>query len=205
MFVVITSKNLDSEHSSLHHKAITPCKAYSETTQQRDVEPIDNEGLSKKAAHSGTPFRCLGGRDRLVKEGVMPAIRAHASPDVRSAISREDKAKELSTVGLTFLSDLKLSGDENLWCQKFERGPLDDPENFIIPEAAYQWTRRNMECSPQRPTLNFKDGNLVSINGKKLPLIEAKVLDVREDPAAAIIMDAQRHLEVATLESKALY
>ncbi|GKU09537.1 argininosuccinate synthase [Fusarium langsethiae] len=131
--------------------------------------------------------------------------RDFGSPYVRSAISREDKAKELSAVGLTFLSDLKLSGDENLWCRKFESGPLDDPENFIIPEAAYQWTQRNMECSLQRPTLNFKDGNLVSINGKKLPLIEAKVPDVCEGLATAIIMDAQRHLEVANLESKARY
>ncbi|UZP45180.1 hypothetical protein NXS19_012992 [Fusarium pseudograminearum] len=269
--VTMFSGGLDSTYllMRLHHLGFTNIHAVAV-----DVgEPMDKQELTKNAAHFGASFRCLDGRERLVKEGVMPAIRAHAkymgmypvssslsrpviarlvtdyaksldanlllhtanlsqnslprlnnsikryafsgdfgSPYVRSAMSREDKAKELSAVGLTFLSDRKLSGDENLWCREFESGPLDDPENFTIPEAAYQ------------------DGNLVSINSNKLPLIEAiallnvevgkfghgrfvglepirtdaKVLEVREAPAAAIIMDALRHLEVATLESKAL-
>jgi argininosuccinate synthase len=254
-------------------------------------ELIDKDELTKNAAHFGASFTCLDGREKLVEEGVMPAIRAHAmymgmypvssslsrpviarlvidyakslnaklllhtanlsqnslprlnnsikrygfagdfgSPYVRSAISRQQKAEELSAVGLTFLSDRKLSGDENLWCREFESGPLDDPESFTIPEGAYQWTRRNKDCAPQKITLSFKDGNLISVNGNKLPLIEAiallnvevgkfghgrfvglepigtdaKVLEVREAPAASIIMNALRHLEVATLESKAL-
>lgn len=82
-----------------------------------------------------------------------------------------------------------------------------------------------MDCSPQKSLLGFKDSNLVSINGNRLSLFEAivflsvevgkidwtwliqtdtKVLEVREDPAAAVIMDALRHFELATLESKAL-
>ncbi|KAM0295354.1 hypothetical protein ACHAPM_010718 [Fusarium culmorum] len=287
--VTMFSGGLDSTYllMRLHHLGFTNIHAVAV-----DVgEPMDKEELTKNAAHFGASFRCLDGRERFVKEGVMPAIRAHAkymgmypvssslsrpviarlvtdyaksldanlllhtanlsqnslprlnnsikryafsghfgSPYVHSAISREDKAKELSAVGLTFLSDRKLSGDENLWCREFESGPLDDPENFTIPEAAYQWTQRNMDCSPQKLMLSFRDGNLVSINSNKLPLIEAiallnvevgkfghgrfvglepirtdaKVLEVREAPAAAIIMDALRHLEVATLESKAL-
>ncbi|EXA31551.1 hypothetical protein BFJ63_vAg16632 [Fusarium oxysporum f. sp. narcissi] len=255
-------------------------------------ESIDEDELTKYAAHFGATFKCLDGREMLIKEGVMPAIHAHAmymgmypvssslsrpviarlvtdyakslnaglllhtanlsqnslprlnnsirrygfpgdfgSPYVSSVVSRKKKAEELAAVGLTFLSDRKLSGDENLWCREFESGPLDDPESFSIPEAAYQWTRRNRDCPAQKLTLCFEEGNLVSVNGNKLPLIEAiallnmevgkfghgrfvglepirtdaKVLEVREAPAAAIIMDALRHLEVATLESKALH
>jgi argininosuccinate synthase len=287
--VTMFSGGLDSTYllMRLHHLGFTNIHAVAV-----DVgEPIDKDELTKNAAHFGASFTCLDGREKLVEEGVMPAIRAHAmymgmypvssslsrpviarlvidyakslkaklllhtanlsqnslprlnnsikrygfagdfgSPYVRSAISRQQKAEELSAVGLTFLSDRKLSGDENLWCREFESGPLDDPESFTIPEGAYQWTRRNKDCAPQKITLSFKDGNLISVNGNKLPLIEAiallnvevgkfghgrfvglepigtdaKVLEVREAPAASIIMNALRHLEVATLESKAL-
>ena len=149
------------------------------------------------------------------------------SPYVHSAVSRERKGQELAAVGLTIMSDRKLSGDENLWCREFEDGPVDDPENFSVPETAFVWTRRCNDETPIKLTLHFENGNLVSINGRELPLIDAiallnkevgrfghgrfvgleplstddKVLEVREAPAAAIIMDALRHLEIATLDS----
>jgi argininosuccinate synthase len=253
--------------------------------------PVDEDGLTKYAAHFGASFKCLDGRELFVKEGVMPAIRAHAkymgmypisssltrpviarlvtdyakalnaglllhtanlsqnslprlnnsirrydfsgefgSPYVQSVVSREKKAEELSAVGLTIMSDRKLSGDENLWCREFEDGPLNDPESFSIPEDAYEWTRRCNDVTTKKLTLGFENGNLVSVNLNKLPLIEAiallnsevgkfghgrfvgleplstdhKVLEVREAPAAAIIMDALRHLEVATLDTNTL-
>ncbi|KAL4723243.1 hypothetical protein ACLX1H_009733 [Fusarium chlamydosporum] len=154
----------------------------------------------------------------------------YGSPYVRSVVSREQKAQELSAVGLSFKSDRNLSSDENLWCREFESGPLDNPESFDIPEDAYQWTAHSGHYTPETLTLTFEKGNLISVNGDKLPLVEAiallnkkvgkfghgrfvglepigtdeKVLEVREAPAATIIMDALRHLEVAVLESNAL-
>ncbi|KAF7908938.1 uncharacterized protein EAE98_012411 [Botrytis deweyae] len=253
--------------------------------------PVDVDGLTKHAAHFGAQFKCLDGRELFVRDGVMPAIRAHAmylgqfpisssltrpiiarlvtdyaksvnaglllhtanlsqnslprlnnfirrlgypgkfgSPYPQSVISREKKAEELSVAGLSIMSERKLSGDENLWCREFEDGPLGDPEGFSIPENAYEWTRRYKEHATQELTLGFEDGNLISVDGKKLPLIQAiallnnevgkyghgrfvgleplstdhKVLEIREAPAAAIIMDALRHLEIATLETKTL-
>jgi argininosuccinate synthase len=152
------------------------------------------------------------------------------SPYVLSAVSREKKAEELASVGLTIMSERKLSGDENLWCREFEDGPVDDPEDFSIPEKAFEWTRRCDDETAKKVTLNFDNGNLVSVNGNNFPLIDAiallnkevgkfghgrfvgleplstddKVLEVREAPAAAIIMDALRHLEIATLDSHTL-
>lgn len=153
------------------------------------------------------------------------------SPYVRSVVSREKKAEELSGAGLTVMAERKLSGDDNLWCREFEDGPLGDPEAFSIPEEAYQWTRNGTERHPtQELTLGFENGNLVSIDGKEIPLIDAiaylnkevgkfglgrslgleplstddKTLEIREAPAAHIIMDALRHLEIATLETKTL-
>ncbi|GLA37650.1 hypothetical protein AnigIFM63309_004601 [Aspergillus niger] len=253
--------------------------------------PVDEEGLTKHAAHFGASFKCLDGRELFVKDGVMPAIRAHAtymrmfpisssltrpviarlitdyansvnaglllhtanlsqnslprlnncirlygfsgkfgSPYVHSVTSREKKASELSAAGLTIMAERKLSGDENLWCREFEDGPLGDPEGFNIPEEAYEWTRRSGDYAPEKLTISFENGNLSSINGDELPLIDAiallnkevgkfghgrfvgleflstddKALEIREAPAAAIIMDALRHLELATLETDTL-
>ncbi|KAK0706879.1 argininosuccinate synthase [Lasiosphaeria miniovina] len=251
--------------------------------------PVDEDQLTKSAAHFGATLKHLDGRELFVQKCVIPAIRAHAkylgmypvssslsrpviarltadyaktlnaglllhtanlsqnslprlnnsirrygfpgkfgSPYVRSVVSREQKARELSAVGLTFMSDRKLSGDENLWCREFEAGPLDDPESFDIPEDAYQWTAHCGRHAPKKLTLTFEKGSLASVNGDRLPLMEAiallnkevgkfghgrfvglepigtdeKVLEVREAPAATIIMDALRHLEVATLEKQ---
>ncbi|TGO11158.1 hypothetical protein BTUL_0116g00230 [Botrytis tulipae] len=230
-----------------------------------DVEaPVDVDGLPKHAAHFGAQFKCLDGRELFVRDGIMPAIPAHAmylgqfhisssltrpintlprlnnfirrrgypgkfgSPYPQSVVSREKKDEELSVVGLSIMSKRKLSGDENPWCPEFEDGPLGDSEGFSIPENAYEWTRRYKEHATQELTLGLENGNLISVVGKKLPLIRAiallnnevgkyghsrflgleplstdhKVLEIREAPAAAIIMDALRHLEIVTLESK---
>ncbi|WP_313058679.1 argininosuccinate synthase-related protein [Agrobacterium cavarae] len=152
---------------------------------------------------------------------------AFGSPYVQSASSRQQKAAVLADIGLTFMSGRKLSGDENLWCREFESGPLDDPEDFNIPEEAFLWTRKHDDAGVEEVSLTFEDGNLIAIDGHELPLIEAiahlntrigkfghgryvglehlstddKVLEVREAPAAAIIMDALRHLEVASLST----
>jgi len=253
--------------------------------------PVDVETLTKQAAHFGASFKCLDGRELFVKQGVMPAIRAHAkymgaypisssltrpviarlatdyakdlnaglllhtanlsqnslprlnnsigrcgftgefgSPYVHSVVSREKKAEELAAVGHTIMSDHQLSGDENLWCREFEGGPVNDPEAFSIPEDAFEWTRRSTNDATKKLTLGFENGSLVSVDGNKLPLIEAiallntevgkfghgrfvgleplstddKVLEIREAPAAAIIMDALRHLEIATLDTNTL-
>lgn len=149
---------------------------------------------------------------------------------VLSAVSREKKAEELAAVRLTIMSERKLSGDENQWCRKFEDSPVDDPEDFSIPAKAFEWTRRYNDETVKRLTLNFDNGNPSSVNGNILPLIDAvellnkevgkfghggfvgleplstddKVLEVREAPAAAMIMDALRHLEIAMLDSKTL-
>ncbi|KAF4176551.1 hypothetical protein CNMCM8927_000725 [Aspergillus lentulus] len=154
----------------------------------------------------------------------------YGSPYVRSVCSRQNKAAELAKAGLAFMSDRKLSCDENLWCREFESGPLDDPEGFTIPEDAYVWTQSVVNHPPEKVKLGFESGQLVSVNDQKMALIKAiallnntvgkfghgrfvglepiitdeKVLEVREAPAAAIIMDALRHLEVASLSTKSL-
>jgi argininosuccinate synthase len=117
-----------------------------------------------------------------------------------------------------------------LWCREFEDGPLGDPEQFQIPEDAYLWTRYYIDHPPQKISLTFEKGDLVSVDGHDMSLLSAiemlnrevgkfghgrfvgfepistddKALEIREAPAAAIILDALRHLEIASLESKTL-
>ncbi|TPR05230.1 hypothetical protein CAN33_0033695 [Aspergillus niger] len=219
--------------------------------------PVDEEGLTKHAAHFGASFKCLDGRELFVKDGVMPAIRAHAtymrmfpisssltrpviarlitdyansvnaglllhtanlsqnslprlnncirlygfsgkfgSPYVHSVTSREKKASELSAAGLTIMAERKLSGDENLWCREFEDGPLGDPEGFNIPEEAYEWTRRSGDYAPEKLTISFENGNLSSINGDELPLIDAiALLNKERVPSQRLYSTTQRSIK----------
>lgn len=148
------------------------------------------------------------------------------SPYECSVISRQQKTSDLSKCGATFVADRTWSADENLWCREFESGPLEDPENFSIPEEAFAWTRHIPAEQPVEIKLGFADGSLVSIDDRDVALVDAipflnntvgkfghgrfvglehittgqKVLEVREAPAAAIIFDALRHLETASLD-----
>ncbi|MBB4642965.1 argininosuccinate synthase-related protein [Rhizorhapis suberifaciens] len=154
----------------------------------------------------------------------------YGSPYVGSALSRVQKAAELAPFGLTFVTDRQLSGDANLWCREFESGPLDDPEGFEASDDTYLWTRRSTGILPTRMELHFEAGELVAVDKLDMELLEIihylnhcvgcyghgryvglehistgeKVLEVREAPAATIIMDALRHLEVASLDTNAL-
>lgn len=152
------------------------------------------------------------------------------SPYVKSTISRENKARALVDAGFPNMAGRKLSGDENLWCREFESGPADDPEKFSVPEDVWEWTQDGENHASEKITLGFEAGIPVSVNGEKhslsdlIPLLNRmvgkfghgrsvglepiitgeKVLELREAPAATIIMNARRHLETAVLHSDAL-
>ncbi|KAM5356980.1 hypothetical protein ACJZ2D_016739 [Fusarium nematophilum] len=152
------------------------------------------------------------------------------SPYVKSTISRENKALALVDAGFPNMAGRKLSGDENLWCREFENGSADDPEKFSVPEDIWEWTRDGETHRPEKITLGFEDGLPVAVNGEKrsmldiIPLLNRmvgkfghgrsvgleaiatgeKVLELREAPAATIIMNARRHLETAVLSTETL-
>jgi argininosuccinate synthase len=148
-----------------------------------------------------------------------------------SAMTRDEKIEALRKIGLPRFQARGISGDANLWCREFESGALDNPEAFWVPESLFEWTtQRNIEDIPSEITLSFESGVPTTINGDRLPLVELiarlnrqagafgvgrysglehldfgeKVLEVREAPAAAVLMDAYRHLETATLDSELL-
>ena len=151
------------------------------------------------------------------------------SPFDLEPVDREQKIKELRAVGLDQMAERTASGDSNLWCREFESGILDDPENHRIPEEYYRWTApRTVE--PEDLEIAFRAGVPVAVNGEELALAElierlnwtagahglgrytglehlpsgVKVLEVREMPAAKILLASRRHLETAVLHAETL-
>jgi len=155
----------------------------------------------------------------------------YGSPYEYSAIPREKKIEAMSSCGFYGFQSRTTSGDANLWCREFESGTLENPEDFVVPEALYEWSRQG----PSRPTsgrvtLTFHEGKPIAIDTQSLTLTALiarlnsqagafrvgryaglehlehgeKVLEIREAPAAHLLLDAYRHLETATLDAELL-
>ncbi|MFJ6392824.1 argininosuccinate synthase-related protein [Streptomyces sp. NPDC091972] len=147
----------------------------------------------------------------------------YGSPYDLTPVDRDQKIKELSVVGLDEMSRRIVSGDNNLWCREFESGIIDNPEHHVVPTSLYRWTRADEPSGPRMLDIGFKAGVPVSVNGVDLPLSgviatlntdvgrygigrysglehladDVKVLEVREMPAAAILLRSYRHIESA--------
>jgi argininosuccinate synthase len=123
-----------------------------------------------------------------------------------------------------------ISTDTNLWCREFESGTLDDPEGFEVDQNLYQWSVAS-ETASSVIELRFDRGHVVSVDAEPVTdLIELisglnarvgrygigrfsslehlesgeKVLEVREAPAAALILEAFAQLASATVEVETL-
>jgi len=154
----------------------------------------------------------------------------YGSPYDLQPVSRAQKIAELEAAGVTFSSDRTLSGDSNLWCREFESGSLDDPEGHVIPEQMYRWsaTSAELRCPDELLALSIEEGVPVAVDGLRMDLPELidhlnirvgrlgrgrytglehldngeKVLEVREMPAAWLILRTVRHLEAACLPAE---
>jgi argininosuccinate synthase len=148
-----------------------------------------------------------------------------------SAVSREQKIALLAAHGLTKFQARGISGDANLWCREFESGSLDNPEEFEVPPHLFLWTADREDAeTPCELSIEFDAGQPITVDGSALPPVELiaqvnylaggfgigrysglehlehgeKVLEVREAPAAHILMEAMRHLETAVLDAELL-
>jgi argininosuccinate synthase len=153
------------------------------------------------------------------------------SPYEFDALSRDFKRLELQeSFGISGFANRLISTDTNLWCREFESGTLDDPEGFEIDQNLYQWSVAS-ETASRVIELSFDRGRLVSadaepvtdpvelisgLNAKvgrygigrfsSLEHLEGgeKVLEVREAPAAALILEGFAQLASATVEAETL-
>jgi argininosuccinate synthase len=118
--------------------------------------------------------------------------------------------------------DKPWSMDENCWSRSIEGGKLEDPA-YHPPEEIYFWTVSPQKApnTPEKMTIEFKEGVPVALNGKKLAgyeliqklntlagkhgigrndMIEDRILGLKarenyEHPAATVILTAHRDLE----------
>jgi len=157
------------------------------------------------------------------------------SPYEYDAVSRAAKQEKLVSLGLHDFEYREVSGDANLWCREFESGVLDNPECFSVPDSAYLWTdTRAKYCRHtdiSQISITFESGEPVSIDGIEMDLVSliaelnqrvgrygigryegleylqcgSKVLEVREAPAATLLMEAYRHLEMSILPADLLH
>ncbi|MFB6549738.1 argininosuccinate synthase-related protein [Streptomyces sp. NPDC056405] len=152
------------------------------------------------------------------------------SPYDREPVDRARKTAELRGAGLDAFIRRDVSVDSNLWCREFESGALDDPEHHPVPEELYRWTGGEAAASEETVRIAFKAGTPVSIDDRELSLTDLitelnhragahrigrfsglehlaggeKVLEVREMPAAHLLMRTARHLETAVLEAETI-
>lgn len=152
------------------------------------------------------------------------------SPYENDAIGRDEKQAALKEAGFPEFVERTQSGDTNLWCREFESGFLEDPEWFPVPQSLYTWTTDQPPQDTDEVTLEFDKGRPIALDGRPTELHEMieslnirvgrfglgrysglehieggeKVLEVREMPAACLLLFAYRHLEAATVPAETM-
>ncbi|MFH9198723.1 argininosuccinate synthase-related protein [Streptomyces anulatus] len=154
----------------------------------------------------------------------------YGSPYDREPVDRERKTRELESFGIDQPREAEASVDANLWCREFESGIIEDPENHAVPEHFYKWSRHEDPVSPTSIEVGFENGVPVTVDGVGVPLGEMieilnhrvgaygigrysglehlaggqKVLEIREMPAAWLLLRSYRHIETAVLDAEAI-
>ncbi|MFF2662942.1 argininosuccinate synthase-related protein [Kitasatospora sp. NPDC058032] len=155
---------------------------------------------------------------------------AYGSPYDLDPVDRDQKILELKEAGLDRMSERIVSGDSNLWCREFESGILDDPEEHAVPAHMYAWSTPRPQHTEETVEIRFHQGVPVAVDGEELPILDLiaglntrvgayglgrysglehldngeKVLEIREMPAAWLLLRTFRHLENATLEAETM-
>lgn len=153
------------------------------------------------------------------------------SPYEFDALTRDFKRLELQEgFGISGLANRMVSTDTNVWCREFESGSLDDPEGFEIDQDLYQWSVSSGAAS-RVIELSFDRGRVVAVDAQPVTdLIELisglnaevgrygigrfsslehlesgeKVLEIREAPAATLLLEGFAQLASATVEVETL-
>lgn len=154
----------------------------------------------------------------------------YGSPFEYSSVSRKEKLRELAE-NKKFYNFKSYSSDINIWCREFESGEFDNPENINIDAEMYLWTRVIENKAPISISIGYVNGLPVTVNDAEMKLIDIisylnkalgvygigrfigleeisngqKVLEIREAPAAHLLIDGFRHLETAILKNDSIF
>jgi argininosuccinate synthase len=153
----------------------------------------------------------------------------YGSPFELEPITRSSKKKFLAETGFVELQDRMFSEDKNIWCREFEGGIVEDPENVDISESCYLWSSSNYRDDFADIHLTFRNGIPIAFNGRTdlaqiiselngiagsfglgryvgFEEIEngKKVLEIREMPAAFILLNAYQRIESALINANTI-
>ncbi|MBV9257653.1 MAG: argininosuccinate synthase [Ktedonobacteraceae bacterium] len=191
-------------------------KAAAELAEQMGIQAV---------AHTSTCVQNSAARFNFSLMTIDPTLTI-VTPFLGSQYTRSLKLQRLQERNLTFLSGIH-SVDSNIWGRVIESGTLENPENDLPPDGVFTWTKE-ISATPDKPEMleiEFEQGLPTKLNGHPLSLLEmvqalnelggrhgvgrfsgleettfgVKNHEVREAPAAHILISAHRELEMAIL------
>jgi argininosuccinate synthase len=190
---------------------------------------VAHERGAQAIVHSAHPSqntlrRINGSLDLLGFTGV------YGTPYELTPVPRPIEAAELADAGIVELADRTVSLDSNLWCREFESGPIDDPENFTVPEHLYTWTRAGQPVERSAVSIRYDRGIPVELDDRVLGSVQLigelnrlagpfrlgryagledlhtgeKVLEIREMPGAHVLLAGYAHLLTASVDADSI-
>ncbi|HVL47775.1 MAG TPA: argininosuccinate synthase [Candidatus Thermoplasmatota archaeon] len=104
---------------------------------------------------------------------IAPLREWNADPALATREGEIAYAKEHGILIPDVATKRTFSTDENLWGRSVESGILEDPTKEVV-EDAYEWTTSPLDApnAPEYVTIGFERGEPVSIDGKRLGLVE---------------------------------
>lgn len=152
------------------------------------------------------------------------------SPFEETFLPRSEKREELTRRGIPYTTRPLYSVDSNLWGREFEHQDLDDPEFIQVPETLYHWTRSHSPEPNLTIEISFRGGAPFKLGDREVDFLYLinklnetagayglgrfegleeiqgghKVQEVREMPAAFVLLDAYRRLESCCLSGECI-
>jgi argininosuccinate synthase len=211
--------------NALYHGLYPTCSTLSRPLMARAAVDVAHEHGASAVVHTATPMQNTAARLALSFMALDPSLTIVA-PFLRSRMTREEKMEKMTGLGVTWEHGI-YSIDQNVWGRVIENDTLEDCEN-VLPEAGvFTWTR-DPDKTPDDAAvveIDFAQGAPVALNGEKMDLLTmvqrlnevgglhgvgrtsgleditfgAKNHEIREAPAAHILITAHRELESAVL------
>ena len=155
--------------------------------------------------------------------------KKYGSPYLKENPTRLIKTQYITQHGCSVSENRSYSLDTNLFCREFESGALSNPEDFKIPEELFLWTKLT-KVKSEKLKITITNGVPTHLNGKayEFPLLLStlnilvgsfglgryhgleegpqgyRVLEIREAPAAFILLDCFNSLMNASFSQSIL-
>jgi argininosuccinate synthase len=221
--------SLGIKANSLYQNSFPICSSLSRPLMAKKAVELAFQENADCIVHTTCYHQNSASRFNLSIRSLAPGMNI-GNPFLKESLSREQKYHELNGLNLLHTSSI-YSVDENIWGRVIENGALDDLHN-LVPEEVFKWTV-NSQYSPKKNhdlTITFESGLPIAIDGQSKNLADIIAIltdigklygigryngledtplglknhEVREAPAAAVLLKASQALSRATLTQKEL-